>query len=55
MDMKDCSRTAFVKTCKEVEEVIKGFEYETCSKFITYKNDKSFGLPAKGNLIYGHS
>ena len=55
MDMADCSRTVFVKSSEEVDEVIKGFEYETSSKFITYKKAKSFGFAAKGNFIYSHS
>ena len=53
--MPDRSRTDFVKSGEEVDEVIKGHEYEACSKFITYKKDKSFGLAAKDNLIYSHS
>ena len=54
MDMADCCRTVFVKSNKEVDELVKGFEYETCS-LVYYKKDNSFGLAAKGNLIYSHS
>ena len=53
--MADCSQTIFVKSSEEVDEAIKGYEYETCSKFITYQKDKSFGLAAKDNMIYSYS
>ena len=55
MDMANCTRNVFVKNREEVYETMIGYEYETCSKFITFKRDKSFGLTEKGekgNLIY---
>ena len=48
--MTDCNRTVFLKTI-EVDEAIKSYEYETCTKFIINKKDKSFGLAAKNNLV----
>ena len=41
MGMADCSRIVFVKSREEADEAIKDYEYDTCSKFITYKKDKS--------------
>ena len=43
--------------CRTVFKAIKfkSYEFETYSKFITYKKDRSLGSAAKGNLIYSHS
>ena len=50
--MTDCKQTVFLKSIEEVDEVIKSYKYETCTKFIIYKKDKLFGLEAKGNLVH---
>ena len=34
MDMADCSRTVFLESSDKGNEVIKVYEYESCSKFI---------------------
>ena len=44
MDMTDCSRNVFVKGSEEVDEVIKGFEYEirlALSLLLTRKINRS--------------